>query len=56
MAVWERGLSLLTHGALYTFLLVQPMLGILILWSKGQGIPVRFTDIVRKDNALQRIL
>jgi len=46
LATWGRGLSLLTHGALYTFLLVQPILGILILWSEGRGIPVPFTDIV----------
>jgi cytochrome b561 len=46
LASWERALSMLTHVALYTFLLVQPVLGVLILWSEGRGIPVPFTDIV----------
>ncbi|GAB3732212.1 cytochrome b [Silanimonas algicola] len=43
---WESMLGGLTHVALYAFLLVQPILGVLILWSEGRGIPVPFTSLV----------
>jgi cytochrome b561 len=43
---WESGLAGLTHLALYVFLLAQPVLGVLILWSEGRGIPVPFSGIV----------
>lgn len=42
---WEALLAGLTHVALYAFLLVQPVLGVLILWSEGRGIPVPFTSL-----------
>ena len=35
LAGWESALSGLTHGALYAFLLVQPLLGLLAVWASG---------------------
>ena len=38
VAGWEMQLSRLTHGLLYAFLLVQPLLGLLSVWAGGRGI------------------
>jgi cytochrome b561 len=46
LSPWERGLSGITHLALYGFLLAQPVLGLMILWSEGRGVPVPFTALV----------
>lgn len=35
LAGWEHRLSRLTHLALYAFLLLQPLLGLLAVWSGG---------------------
>lgn len=35
LAGWESVLSRLTHFALYAFLLVQPLLGLLAVWASG---------------------
>jgi cytochrome b561 len=44
IARWEALLSRLTHGALYAFLLVQPVLGLLTVWSNGP-LKVPFTTL-----------
>ena len=35
LAGWESSLSRLTHVALYAFLLLQPLLGLLAVWASG---------------------
>lgn len=45
LADWERSLSRLTHGALYAFLLVQPLLGLLTVFSAGRGVVIPFTGL-----------
>jgi cytochrome b561 len=45
IAGWERVLSRLTHGLLYGFLLVQPVLGLLTIWYAGRGIAIPGTEL-----------
>lgn len=45
IAGWEAALSKLTHGLLYAFFLVQPVLGLLTVWSGGRGIGIPFTEL-----------
>jgi cytochrome b561 len=45
IAAWERTLSALTHGLLYAFLLVQPLLGLLAVWLGGRGIGIPGTGL-----------
>jgi cytochrome b561 len=45
IAAWEVVLSRLTHGLLYTFMLVQPILGLLTVWTGGRGIGIPFTGL-----------
>jgi cytochrome b561 len=45
IAAWERALSSLTHGLLYAFLLVQPLLGLLTVWLGGRGIAIPGTEL-----------
>jgi cytochrome b561 len=45
LADWEASLSRLTHGLLYAFLIVQPLLGLLTVFSAGRGIGIPFTGI-----------
>ena len=35
LARWESALSRLTHGALYAFPMLQPLLGLLPAWARG---------------------
>ena len=46
IAAWEAGLSRLTHGLLYGFLLVQPVLGLLTVWFGGRGIGIPGTELM----------
>ena len=45
IAAWEAALSRLTHGLLYAFLLVQPVLGLLTAWTGGRGLGLPFTGL-----------
>jgi cytochrome b561 len=45
IAGWEVLLSRLTHGLLYGFLLVQPILGLLTVWYGGRGIFLPGTEL-----------
>jgi len=44
-AAWELRLSRLTHAALYAFLFLQPMLGLLTTFSGGRGITFPLTTL-----------
>ena len=44
-ASWEASLSRLTHAALYAFLIVQPLLGLLTIFAGGHGIAIPFTGL-----------
>ena len=46
IASWEIALSRLTHGLLYAFLLVQPLLGLLTVWYGGRGIGIPGTELM----------
>jgi cytochrome b561 len=46
IASWEAMLSRLTHGLLYAFLLVQPVLGLLTVWYGGRGIGIPGTELM----------
>lgn len=43
LPAWQHLPAQLTHLALYAFLIVQPLLGILTVWSGGRGIPIFLT-------------
>src|SRR6187549_2835096 len=45
IASWEVLLSRVTHVLLYAFLLLQPLLGLLMVWLGGRGIGIPFTDL-----------
>lgn len=45
LAAWESLLSQLTHVALYAFLIVQPLLGLLTVFSGGHGLTVLWTSL-----------
>jgi cytochrome b561 len=45
LAAWESGLSQITHFALYAFLLVQPLLGLLTVFSAGHGVVIPWTTL-----------
>jgi len=45
IARWEAMLSGCTHVALYAFLVVQPLLGLLTVFSGGHGIVIPFTSL-----------
>ncbi len=45
IAAWEAGLSRLTHVALYAFLIVQPLLGLLTVFTGGHGLAIPFTGL-----------
>lgn len=42
---WMMALSWITHGLLYAFLIVQPLLGITSRLINGKGIGLPFTDL-----------
>ena len=42
IAAWEAVLSRITHIALYAFLFVQPLLGLLTVFSGGHGVTIPF--------------
>ncbi len=44
LAPWETWLSRLTHAALYAFLLVQPLLGLVAVFANGP-LPIPFTSL-----------
>ncbi len=44
LAPWETWLSRLTHAALYAFLLVQPLLGLIAVLANG-ALPIPFTSL-----------
>lgn len=41
----ERLAAISIHGALFLFLVVQPVLGVLSLWGMGESLPIPFTAI-----------
>lgn len=43
---WMGFASSITHGLLYVFLIVQPIMGILARLAEGEGIGLPFTDAV----------
>ena len=45
LVAWESLLSKLTHFALYAFLIVQPLLGLLTVFSAGHAIVVPWTSL-----------
>ncbi len=45
IATWEATLSRITHVALYAFLLVQPLLGLMSVFTSGRGIGIPFTNV-----------
>jgi cytochrome b561 len=45
IAAWEANLSRLTHGLLYAFLVVQPILGLVAVWLGGRGIFIPGTSL-----------
>jgi cytochrome b561 len=45
LVTWEAGLSRLTHFLLYTFLVVQPLLGLLTVFSGGHGVIIPYTHV-----------
>ncbi len=45
IASWEHILSRCTHIALYSFLVVQPLLGLLTVFARGHGIVLPFTSV-----------
>jgi cytochrome b561 len=42
---WQAWMAKLTHLALYGFLLIQPILGVLTIWADGRGIPIYLTGL-----------
>lgn len=45
IAPWEAVLSRCTHIALYAFLVVQPLLGLLTVFAGGHGVTIPFTSL-----------
>jgi len=45
IAAWEATLSRITHVALYAFLIVQPLLGLLSVFAGGHGVVIPFTGL-----------
>lgn len=45
IASWENVLAKLSHTLLYAFFFVQPLLGLLTVWSGGRGIGIPFTEL-----------
>lgn len=45
IAAWEHTLSRCTHIALYAFLVMQPLLGLLTVFSAGHGGVIPFTSV-----------
>jgi len=45
IASWEATLSRVTHVALYAFLFVQPILGVLTVFAGGHAITIPFTSL-----------
>jgi cytochrome b561 len=45
LARWEASLSRCTHIALYAFLVVQPLLGLLSVFAAGHGIVIPYTSL-----------
>jgi len=43
---WATALAHVTHGLLYAFLLVQPVLGLVTRLAEGKGVGLPFTDRV----------
>lgn len=43
LPAWQHLPAQLTHLALYAFLIVQPILGILTVWSAGRGVAIFMT-------------
>ena len=41
----ERVAAITIHGALFLFLVVQPLLGLLSLWAAGDPLPIPFTAV-----------
>lgn len=41
----ERLAAISIHGALFLFLVVQPVLGVLSLWGTGEPLPIPFTAV-----------
>ena len=46
LASWEHTSSRWTHRLLYAFLFVQPLLGLLTVWTGGRGIGIPFTELM----------
>jgi cytochrome b561 len=46
IAGWEVVVSRLTHGMLYGFLIVQPLLGLFTVWYGGRGIGIPGTALM----------
>ncbi|MEE7548603.1 cytochrome b [Xanthomonas sp. Kuri4-1] len=46
LPAWMRALSHLTHGLLYAFLVVQPLLGVTTRLAEGKGVGLPFTERV----------
>ncbi len=46
IAAWEVGISRLTHGLLYAFLIAQPLLGLATVWLGGRGIGIPGTTLM----------
>lgn len=45
LASWQSTLSSLTHGLLYAFLVVQPVLGLLTVFTEGRPVIIPFTGL-----------
>lgn len=45
LPVWQSGVSRLMHMALYAFLIVMPVLGLMTVWTEGKTLFIPFTDI-----------
>jgi cytochrome b561 len=45
LAAWETFLSKFTHVALYAFLIVQPLLGLLTVFAGGHGVGIPWTTL-----------
>lgn len=45
LAAWDAVLSRITHVALYAFLIVQPLLGLLTVFSGGHGVGIPWTSL-----------
>ena len=45
IAAWEAALARISHGLLYAFLFVQPVLGLFTVWSGGRGVGIPGTTL-----------